>query len=128
MAPDEESEPNGTPLKRLRNLQQDICDKILRLELDVYCPKHIIVFTGCNIGDMDFSERIMPFLSSYFSNEDYSDKPWPRHIIKETWGDGRFALEVYKINETYIYLSEHPDRKNIIEHANGLLKNLRTFI
>lgn len=128
LAPDEESEPNGTPPKRLRNLQQDICDKILRLELDVYCPKHIIVFTGCNIVDMDFSERLMPFLLTYFSDKDFSDKPWPRPIKKMTWGNGRFAIEVYKINETYVYLSEHPDRKNTNEHANVLIKNLPTFI
>ena len=127
LAPDEVSASNGTPPKRLRNLQQDICDSILKLELDVYCPKHIIAFTGCNIGDMDFSERLMPFLLTYFSNENFSDKPWPSPIKKLNWGNGCYSLEVYKINGTYVYLSEHPDRKNTTEHAEILLKNLLTF-
>lgn len=128
LAPDENSEPNGTPPKRLRNLQEEICNQILNLELDVYCPKHIIAFTGCNINDMDFSERLMTCLLTYYSNNNFSGKSWPNPIKRTTWGTDHFVLEVYKINETYIYLSEHPDRKNVKEHTNVLLKTLQKFL
>ena len=128
LTPDEESERNGTPPKKLRNLQDDICNQILQLELEVFRPKHIIAFTGCNVGDMDFSERLMTCLLIYYSNEDFSGKSWPNPIKKMTWGNDRFVLEVYKINETYVYLSEHPDRKNVMEHTDMILKNLQTFL
>ena len=77
---------------------------------------------------MDFSERLMTCLLIYYSNEDFSGKSWPNPIKKMTWGNDRFVLEVYKINETYVYLSEHPDRKNVMEHTDMILKNLQTFL
>jgi hypothetical protein len=124
LAPDEVSEPNGTPPKVLRDLQKDICSQILKLELDTFRPKHIIAFTGCYVRDMSFSEVLMNTLLSYYLNK--VPPTWPEPIKRVLWGNGRYALEVYKINETYIYLTEHPDRKSCIEHANILINELKS--
>lgn len=126
IAPDEESEPNGTPPKTLRNLQEETCKEILKLELDTFSPKHILAFTGCNVKDMDFSERLMSTLISHIL-PNYSGEHWPAPIEKIFWGDGKFALEIYKLDDTYIYLSEHPDRKPRDEHAGLIIKTLQSY-
>ncbi|MDE6478807.1 MAG: hypothetical protein K2L45_00945 [Muribaculaceae bacterium] len=127
IAPDEESDPNGTPKRKLRNLQDETCKRILNIELDIFSPKHIVAFTGCYAGDMDFSERLMSGLLSYLLSDDYSDKTWPLPIDSISWGNGKYVLEVYKIEDTYIYLSEHPDRKPCEEHSDVLIKTLRLY-
>lgn len=126
IAPDEESEPNGTPPKDLRNLQEITCKEILKLELDTFSPKHILAFTGCYAGDMDFSERLMSTLISHLL-PDYSGEHWPNPIDRIIWGNGNFALEIYRLGDTYIYLSEHPDRKPRDEHANLIINILQSY-
>ncbi len=127
LAPDEYAEPNGTPTITLRNLQQEICNRILCLELETYRPKNIIVFTGCYKGT-EFSERIIPTLLTYFLGVDYSNREWPQPINRILWGNDKYALEVYSINGVYIYLTEHPDRKSCNTHANILLTEVKKHI
>lgn len=126
LTPDENAEKHGTPPCQLRNLEQDLCNKILHLELEVYQPKHIIAFTGCNVEDLDFSERLMPKLLTYYSSEDFTNKSWPYPIKRILWG--KYALEIYQINKTFIYLTEHPERKSCSDHANILIDALKSNI
>lgn len=124
IAPDEEAENNGTPPKKLRELQDPICRKIIAAELDSTQPGHILVFTGCKLEDMDFSERTISALSSYYLNQD----EWPECINRTIWGNGKNWLEVYKMGDTYVYLTEHPDTRDVKEHATVLLNALKKYL
>lgn len=128
IAPDENSGSHGTPPVGLRNIQEKIVDKILRLELDSFKPKHIIVYTGLTLKNIDFSERIMHMLLSYFSGETdtpkYS-KRWVDYRNVRLIEDDRIdcnLLEIYKIGDRYIYLLDHPERHSPKKQASSILK------
>lgn len=130
ISPDEDSEENGTPPKKLRNLQESICNKILKIEIESFQPRHIIVFTGCNIEDIDFSERAIPALHEICSKEDdFKMTSWPPKIDECSWGcRSKFGIEVYKMGDTFIYLTEHPDRKEVQSHAKALYSMITKFV
>lgn len=123
IAPDEEAENNGTPPRRLCNLQESACRQILHNELESCRPKHLIVFTGCNLEDMYFSEKAMSALSSFYLKQEY----WPEPIYTKKWDNENNWLEVYKMGKTYVYLTEHPDRKSVTEHAKVIAEALNKF-
>lgn len=123
IAPDEEAGHLGTPPKKLRDLQESTCKKILAKELDITHPRHIIVFTGCNLEDMDFSERVMSALLSYYLNQE----EWPKPLYRKKWSNGKNWLEVYKLGDTLVYLTEHPDTRNVNEHVAVLFEALNKY-
>lgn len=129
IAPDDESEKNGTPSKELRNLQGSICNKILKIEIESFQPRHIIAFTGCNIEEIDFSERAIPALYEICSKEDdLNITSWPPKIDGCCWGcHNKFGIEVYKMGDTFIYLTEHPDRKDVQSHVKALYSMITKF-
>lgn len=122
IAPDEDSEKNGTPPKRLRAIQKKCCKEILSLELDFFKPKHIIAYTGCKVeSNFDFTENLMEIFYKIDNDN------WPKPLKTANWDNGKYAVEVYKLFNTYIYLTEHPDRKKIEEHFETILKLINEF-
>lgn len=128
IAPSEEAENNGTPPKQLVKLQENICNEILKIEIESFQPRHIIAFTGCKIENIDFSERLMPALNRiYTKNKNANLSEWPILIDEFTWGN-KYGIEVYKIENTIIYLTEHPDRKEVLSHVEALSTMIMKYV
>lgn len=131
MAPDEETAPNGTPPYPLRQIQNECCKKILKKELTVFQPKHIIAFTGCQVeSNFDISENLMDCLLDFYTG----CPTWPNPIKTIIWEEHtngkrqtKYAVEVYKLKDTYVYLCEHPDRKSAKKHGAALLELFHTY-
>ena len=127
IAPDEESSKLGTPPVGLINLQEEIVDEILRIELEVMLPQHIICYTGCTEG-LDISERLMPILLAFYSGEDQSEKynkEWRKYKNVEMIKDESLnsnLMEIYRIGDNYIYLLDYPQGKSPEAMAAAILK------
>lgn len=132
IAPDGDITPNGTPPYALRQIQNECCKKILKKELTVFQPKHIIAFTGCQVkSNFDISENLMDCLLDFYTGCSIWPNPIKTIIWEEKIVNGRktkYGIEVYKLNDTYVYLCEHPDRKSAEKHGAALLELLHAYL
>lgn len=101
----------GNPSDSLYETQIEICQQILKAEINVLSPKVVIFLTGKN-----WAGSTLRYL-----NHNESTKS----IKKRSWGD--FECKVFEIDGVFYLLSEHPQGKPEVEHVQcviDLLKDL----
>lgn len=103
---------DANPSDSLYYAQLFCAQKIMKKEIEIFSPKHVVLLTG--------EGWAKDFL--FFLNGNQTIKA----VENYTWGTTkRFAVKVYKIGDTYFYLSEHPQRKNELTHVEALVKAIK---
>lgn len=103
----------GNPDKELMSLQKEKCIEILKLELKLLSPKHVVLFTGDWAKDFLF----------HLNNNHHTTS-----IRSVTWGHNKkYCARVYKIGHTFFILSEHPQGKSETEHTKCILNLIESI-
>lgn len=97
----------GNPSDSLYYAQIGDCEEIFKAEVRALSPKAVIFFTGYS-----WAKDILISLNG--GKE-------PRSVETTLWGGGYKAI-VYSINGTTYIISEHPQGKSEVEHAETLIK------
>ena len=108
----------GNPSYKLREIQFETCLEILKVELEVFKPKFVVLLNGpdwyadfvCKLAGSDEFGRI---------NLDIVDSKF--------WNDSNYMAYVYKIGETYFIGSVHPQGKPEKEHADVIVEMIKKF-
>jgi hypothetical protein len=90
------------------NAQRKYVTEIFKKEIETLLPKFVVLFAGTNWAD-DFIW--------YINGEEM-----PQPLETKKWSDDyRYSLSVYKIDEVYYIVSEHPQGKQEDLHAEAIL-------
>ena len=103
VAPDA-GNPNGSTC----DAQWEYVTEIFKKEIETLLPKFVVLFAGTNWAD-DFI---------WYINGEEMPQPLETIIWDEDYG---YSLSVYKIDEVYYIVSEHPERKKEDLHAEAIL-------
>lgn len=99
----------SNPSEGLYYAQLEVARKIMQKELEIFSPRHVVLLTG--------QSWCQDFI--YFLNINQHTKS----IASYKWGSrNQYTVKVYKICDTYFYVSEHPQGKNESTHVNALIK------
>lgn len=96
--------PNGTTC----GAQWKYVTEIFKKEIETLLPKFVVLFAGTNWAD-DFI---------WYINGEEMPQPLETIIWDEDYG---YSLSVYKIDEVYYIVSEHPQGKKEDLHAEAIL-------
>lgn len=102
--------PDGAnPDNELYRIQLDVCRRIMRKELEIFSPKHVVMLTG-----QSWARDFLYFLNDGQHTQSVASYPWG--------SESRYAVKVYEIADTFFYLSEHPQGKDESTHAAALIR------
>lgn len=90
------------------NAQREYVTEIFKKEIETLLPKFVVLFAGTNWAD--------EFIC--YINGEEMPQPLETIIWDEDYG---YSLSVYKIDEVYYIVSEHPERKKEDLHAEAIL-------
>jgi hypothetical protein len=103
---------NGNPSDSLYYAELDACKAIMKEELRIFSPRHVVMLTGINWAK--------DFLCYLNSNET------THSIAQYQWGNEKeYCIKVYSINGIFFYVSEHPERKDEETHVNALVQAIK---
>lgn len=103
----------GNPDDSLYYAQLPTAQKIMKKEIEIFSPKHVVLLTGEGWAK-DFLFAL---------NGRQSAEP----IRSYEWGDSNeYKVRVYKIENINFYLSEHPQCKNEATHVNALVQAIQS--
>ena len=101
--------PNaGNPNDPTCDAQWEYVTEIFKKEIETLLPKFVVLFAGTNWAD-DFI---------WYINGEEMPQPLETIIWDEDYG---YSLSVYKIDEVYYIVSEHPQGKKEYLHAEAIL-------
>lgn len=101
----------GNPSDALYYEQIEICNKILKIEIELLSPKIIILFTAEN-----WAKDFLCYLNN--------DKA-PISIKDKYWGqNNQYQLKVYLINGRTYILTEHPQGKKEDLHTKAIIETI----
>lgn len=90
------------------NAQREYVTEIFKKEIETLLPKFVVLFAGTNWADT---------FICYINGEEIP-QPLETIIWDEDYG---YSLSVYKIDEVYYIVSEHPQGKKEYLHAEAIL-------
>lgn len=106
----------GNPGNPLREAQYKTCLDILKVELEVFKPKFVVLLNG--------SEWYNDFL--WCLNEDKE-----LDILESKFWEGRentkYKIDICKIGDIYFIGSVHPQGKKVEEHADVIVEMIKKF-
>ena len=106
----------GNPGNPLRKAQYKTCFDILKVELEVFKPKFVVLLNG--------SEWYNDFL--WCLNEDKE-----LDILESKFWEGRentkYKIDICKIGDIYFIGSVHPQGKKVEEHADVIVEMIKKF-
>lgn len=103
----------GNPNQTLCNAQFNGCVKILKKELEIFSPRHVVFLTG-----IDWAKW---FLYELKGDKQISD------VLCRTkkWGKSdEYEVNVYFFDGIYFYVTEHPQGKNESTHISALIDSI----
>ena len=101
---------NGNPSNSLFVAQLAKCSEIMKKELKLFNPKHVVLMTG-----IDWAKDFLCYLNN---NSLIS-------IDEVEWDN--YKVEVFKIENRHIYLTRHPQGKPEKVHVDAIIKLIEKY-
>jgi hypothetical protein len=95
------------PSDSLYYAELDACQAIMKEELRIFSPRHVVMLTGIN-----WAKDFLRYLNSNKPTHSIAQYPWGYEM--------EYCVKVYLINGIYFYVSEHPQGKDETTHVNAL--------
>ena len=108
----------GNPSYTLREIQFETCLNILKVELENFKPKFVVLLNGPE-WYADFLRELSGCDELGSVNIDIVDSKF--------WNKSNYMIYVYKIGETYFIGSEHPQGKPEAEHIKVIMEMIEKF-
>lgn len=99
----------ANPNEGLFYAQLPIARNIMKRELEIFSPKHVVLLTG-----QSWCQDFLYFLNGNQLPEPLTSYPWG--------ANDEYSIMVYKIGDIFFYVSEHPQGKNEGTHVQALIK------
>ena len=106
--------PSGNPTDTICGTQWEYVTEIFKKEIKTLSPKFVVMFAGKCWAD-DFV---------WYVNG--KKKPEPLETIEwdENYG---YEINIYKIEEVYYLITEHPQGKNETLHAQAIIDTIEKY-
>jgi hypothetical protein len=95
----------GNSTEAQKTAQFESCLSILKKEISIMSPKHIVMFTS------GWEESFL-----FFLNKEQRPKP----IAKSSWGE--YESFLYEINNKFFIVSHHPQGKDEEKHTRAIIR------
>lgn len=103
---------HANPDNSLYEAQLDAARAIMKKELEIFSPKHVVLLTG-----QGWAKDFLYFLNGNQSTKSIAQYHWGR--------EDEYQVKVYDIGGIYFYLSEHPQGKDESSHIDALVDAIK---